>query len=67
MAHYVASINIFEHELQASASIKVFRVFDFGAKPTRPVWQRQVLLEKPESYRPQEWLQEALRALLLEE
>lgn len=64
MAHYVASINIFEHaDGPASASVKVFRVFEFGARPTRPVWEAQVLLERPTAWHPTEWLLAVLEAL----
>lgn len=64
MAHYVASINIFEHSETATASLKIFRVFEFGAAPARPVWDRQARFERPASYRPEVWLREALQALL---
>lgn len=64
MAHYVASINIFEHQENATASLKVFRVFEYGAAPQRPVWDRQVSLERPDPWRPDAWLRQALWTLL---
>lgn len=64
MAHYVASINIFEHADDMTASVKVFRVYEFGAAPQRPVWERQVHLERPTAWNPTAWLQAALEALI---
>ena len=60
MAHYVASINLFEHEDCVSISMKVFRVFDYGAAPRRPVWEEYVRVERPAQHNPREWLVQAL-------
>lgn len=64
MAHYVASINLFEHaDGPVSASLKVFRVYEFGAAPRRPVWEGQALVERPTEWNPTAWLRAALEAL----
>lgn len=61
MAHYVASINMFEQrDGSVRISIRVFRVYDFGARPQRPVWSDYVTVEAPTAYNPKEWLAEVL-------
>lgn len=65
MAHYVASINLFEHaDGPARASVKLFRVFDYGARPTRPVWEAVVNIEPPTEWSPTAWLLGALTELI---
>lgn len=57
MARYVASINMFEGEDHTvGVSLKVFRVYDFGARPQRPVWSDYVTLEGSTALTPREWL-----------
>lgn len=64
MAHFTASINMFEHpEGRTSVSVKVFRVFEFGAAPKRPVWERQVLIERSTCWRPEALMQDLLAKL----
>lgn len=64
MAHYVASVNLFEYPGRCRASVKVFRVYEYGAKPSRPVWKH--VLEGPSSpdRPPREWLLEQLQGLV---
>lgn len=63
MAHYVASINLFQHQEAVRASVKVYRVFDYGARPSRPVWDRLVELDPPDVWQPQGWLIAVLASL----
>lgn len=62
--HYVGSINIYEHQDgPARVSLKVFRVYDYGARPSRPVWQEVVTTAPPTGLTPKEWLQAVLELL----
>jgi hypothetical protein len=64
VAHYVANISLFEHESEVRASIRVFRVYDYGAAPQRPVWTRRETLPAPSDYQPGDWLRNALQRVL---
>lgn len=64
MAHYVGSVNLYEHENEVRASLKVFRVFEFGARPSRPVWEAVVPIPPPTEWNSRAWLLAALEELL---
>lgn len=64
MAHYVASVNLYQHPEHVNASVKVYRVFDYGAAPRHPVWERQITLARINEYQPQAYLKDLLRELL---
>ena len=66
MAHYVASVNVFEHPDGTTVSLKVFRVFDYGAAPARPVWSRYIEVRPSDYYDPREWLDHVLESLRAE-
>lgn len=65
MAHYVASINMFEHPERdtVTVSLKVFRVHDFGARPVRPTWARALTVGSSTEWSPDRWLQSVLERL----
>ena len=60
MAHYTATVTFFEHEDHVSASLKVWRVYDYGARPVRPVWSDTARIERPPASTPREWLEAVL-------
>jgi hypothetical protein len=64
MAHYVASVNLFEYPTKTRVSVKVYRVFDYGARPRNPVLKRLVEVPVSPSQPPTEWLRQQLEALL---
>lgn len=67
MAHFIASINVFEHEgEELTISCKVYRVYEFGAAPSRPVWHTYVSTLRPGASQPAPWLRAALEGLLAE-
>lgn len=63
MAHYVASMNVFEYPGKTRVSLKVFRVYEYGARPSRPVWKDVVTIELPSDLRPREFLLRILHEL----
>lgn len=63
MAHYVASVNVFEYPGKTRVSLKVFRVYEYGARPSRPVWKDVVTLEMPPDLRPRDFLLRILQEL----
>lgn len=63
MAHYVASINVFQYPTKTRVSMKVFCVYEYGAKPSRPVWKTIAELPAGSEGHPREWIVRLLERL----